>query len=101
MIKCLQINLHCCKAAQALMHESAANKQIDFAFVSEFNRTEGNSWYTDKEEKAALMNISNLRLDDTSIGKDGFRWIAIGGMRLYSCYLSPNMPLAVFHAFVK
>lgn len=37
MINCLQINLYCCKTAQALLHQTAAQGSVDFIFVSELN----------------------------------------------------------------
>jgi len=90
MIKFIQINLNCCKAAQALLHQVAAEKSSDFIFASELNRNEGPNWYSDTVGKAAIVNIKRARLDDEGAGEAGFRWISVHGIRLYSCYWSPN-----------
>lgn len=90
MIKCIQINLNCCKAAQALLHQVAAEKSSDFIFASEPKQEEGPNWYMDTMDKAAIVNIKRSRLDDEGTGKAGFRWVSAHGIRLYSCYWLPN-----------
>jgi len=90
MIKCIQINLNCCKAAQALLHQVAAEKSADFIFASEPNRNEGTNWHTDTAGKASIVDVKHIRLDNEGIGEAGFRWISAHGIRLYSCYWSPN-----------
>jgi len=64
----LQINLNCCKAAQALMHQMAAEDAVDFVLTSEYHREEGPNWYADTTSKAAIVNIKRARLDDEGAG---------------------------------
>lgn len=99
MTKCLQINLNCCKAAQALLLQTAAETSIDFVFASEFNRPEGPNWYTDTN-KAAIINVKRVGVDNLGVSEPGFRWIEAGGRRLYSCYWSPNSPYADYLDFL-
>lgn len=100
MLKCIQINLNCCKAAQALLQQVATEKSSDFIFASEPNRDEGQNWYMDTMGKAAVVNIKRSRLDDEGKGEAGFRWISAHGIRLYSCYWSPNTTLPEYLDFL-
>lgn len=100
MIKYLQINLNCCKAAQALLHQVAAEEAADFLLTSEPNRKEGANWYTDTLGKAAIVNTSNARLEKEGLGEAGFRWVEVHGLRLYSCYWSPNSTILEYTDFV-
>uniref|UniRef100_A0A2H8TIE5 Reverse transcriptase domain-containing protein n=1 Tax=Melanaphis sacchari TaxID=742174 RepID=A0A2H8TIE5_9HEMI len=101
MPKYLQINLNCCKAAQALMHQVAAEENVDFVFASEFHREEGPNWKADTSGKAAIIMNTNKRLDKEGRGEAGFRWVAVNGLRLFSCYWSPNSTIQEFKDFVS
>lgn len=100
-IKFIQINLNNCKAAQALLQQTVAEKSVDFALVSEMNRTEGPNWYADTNGKAAIVNLRNARLDNEGQSEPGFRWVTLYGMRIYSCYWSPNTTLQEFKDFTS
>lgn len=100
MVKYLQINLNCCKAAQALLHQVAAEEGVDFILTSEHNREEGPNWYADTLCKAAIVNFSRIRLDKEGLGEAGFRWVEVHGLRLYSCYWSPNTTIQDYTDFV-
>lgn len=97
----LQINLNCCKAAQALMHQMAAEEAVDFVLTSEYNREEGPNWYADTTGKAAIVNTNKMRLDKEGLGEAGFRWVKVNGLRLYSCYWSPNSTIQEYKDFVN
>jgi len=73
MLKYLQINLNCFKAAQALLHQVAAEEAVDFILTSEFHREEGPSWYADASGKAAIVNRNKMRLDKEGLVESGFR----------------------------
>ncbi|KAF0745515.1 Reverse transcriptase domain-containing protein, partial [Aphis craccivora] len=96
------INLNCCKAAQALMHQIALNKSADFVLVSEYNRVEGPNWYADGTNKAAIVNVTkSRRLDKDGHQEPGFRWVCDRGLRIYSCYWSPNSTLQEYEDFIS
>lgn len=99
MTTILQINLNCCKAAQALMYQMAAEKSADFLIVSEFNKADS-SWYVDSNNKAAIVSVNHTAITNAGTSEAGFRWIAAAGMRIYSCYWSPNTSLADYHDFL-
>ncbi|KAL4135885.1 hypothetical protein QTP88_007467 [Uroleucon formosanum] len=100
MANILQINLNCCKAAQALMLQMAAERSAHFILVSEPNRQDGPNWYLDDNYKAAIVNVKNTQLDYAGSSEPGFRYISAGGIRYYSCYWSPNSTLADFDDFL-
>ncbi|CAI6357297.1 unnamed protein product [Macrosiphum euphorbiae] len=100
MHKYLQINLNCCKAAQALMHQVAAEEAVDFILTNEHNREEGANWHADTLGKAAIVNVRKTRLDKEGLGEAGFRWVEVHGLRLYSCYWSPNSTIQEYKDFV-
>lgn len=95
MIAVLQINLNCCKAAQALMHHIAVEKSADFLIVSEYIKADSN-WHVDDNNRAAIVNTKNAVITSTGTSEAGFRWISTAGIRIYSCYWSPNTSLADF-----
>jgi len=101
MTKFLQINLNCCKAAQALMHQTALEKSADFVLISEYNRVEGPNWYADGTNKAAIVNVTKSRLDNEGRLEPGFRWVCDRGLRIYSCYWSPNSTLQEYEDFIS
>lgn len=55
MPKYLQINLHGCKETQALLHQTATERTTDLLFLSEYHHVEGSTWYTDKNDKTAIV----------------------------------------------
>lgn len=70
-------------------------------FVSEFNKAESSCWYTDANNKAAIINPKNAPVDNLGNSETGFRWIESRGMRLYSCYWSLNTPFSDFSDFLN
>lgn len=104
MIKFLQINVGVCGEAHDFMEATAKELQVDVVIVSEQlrNKPEEEGWYSDLEDKAAVA-VYNPGLSIFEIGpKDnrGFRWIEVGGIRVYSCYWSPNTDFASFENFL-
>lgn len=100
MIKFLQINLNCSKEAQNLLHQKAVEHAADFLILSEFNRQEGPNWHQDENKKAAIVNYQNAHITDQGRSESGFRWISTAGIRIYSCYWSPNTHINDFFDFL-
>jgi len=101
MTNILQINLNCCKAAQALMHQIAAERSADFIIISEPNKQDGPNWHLDDQNKAAIVNVKQIQLDNPGISEEGFRWISAHSTCFYSCYWSPNSSLPEYRAFLS
>lgn len=100
MIQFLQINLHCSRAAQDLMCQSAAEDEIDYIFASEYNTVGAQHWYPDSSGKAAILCHQNRLINNAGQGENGFRWIESGDITLYSCYWSPNTTLQEYEQFL-
>ncbi|KAE9530118.1 hypothetical protein AGLY_011580 [Aphis glycines] len=86
-------------AAQALMYQMAAEKSADFLIVSEYNKADPN-WYVDSNNKAAIVNANSATISSPGTSEAGFRWIAAAGMRIYSCYWSPNTSISDYRDFL-
>lgn len=99
MISFLEINLNCCKAAQDLMCQYAAEEAIDYIFVSEYNNLGNQHWYSDGTGKAAIVCNPSNTVTNIGQSENGFRWIEADGMTLYSCYWSPKTSLQEFKQF--
>lgn len=89
-MSCLQINLHCSRATQDLLHQAIAEQATEYIFVSEFHSLGGHNWFPDANGKAAIVYNSKFPIDIIGPCEAGFRWIETGGMRLLSCNWSPN-----------
>ncbi|XP_078051813.1 uncharacterized protein LOC144477961 [Augochlora pura] len=95
----LQINLHRCKLAQELLTQYVEEKEISIVVISEPYRIP-DSWYGDLKHDAAIWvtpmytrKCSNIQ----SVTKDkGVVGIAIDQLKVFSCYISPNIPLSEF-----
>ncbi|XP_060867251.1 uncharacterized protein LOC132951423 [Metopolophium dirhodum] len=99
----LQINLNCCKAAQALALQQAAESNVDLLIVSEPCPTKVDAWYYDAHGKAAIACLRGLPVDIVGPTEPGFTWIQAGTLRIYSCYWSPRSDpnLAQYSAFLS
>lgn len=104
MVSFLQINLGGGSAAQSLMLQTAAENNIDVVIASEFYKhgRVHEQWHRDTSDRAAVAVLTaNIPVDDLGAGNNGFVWVAIGDMRIYSCYWSPNISPADFEDFLR
>lgn len=58
-------------------------------------------WYCDATSRSAIAVKPNLPIDDVGTGNKGYVWVTTGGMRIYSCYWSPNTPDAEYEQFLR
>lgn len=63
MTKFLQINLHCSRAAQDLLHQVGHEEAADFILVTEPNHIETTNWYSDSTTKAAIINAEHTNVE--------------------------------------
>lgn len=99
MINFLQMNLNCCRAAQALVTKTADDLNSDFILVSEQNQNCDNSWTQDLTRKCAIVNHSNHAVEKIGLPGQGFAWIRAANINIYSCYLTPSSDIAQFEDF--
>jgi hypothetical protein len=99
----LQINLNCCKAANALALQQAVESNVAFLIVSEPCPTRVSTWFYDALGKAAIACLRGHPVDVIGPSEPGFIWIQTGSLRIYSCYWSPRPDpnLAQYLAFLK
>lgn len=83
------------------MLQTATENSTDYIFASEYNYQGGHHWYTDSNGKAAIVCSSNSTIIDTGHSEQGFRWIAVEGVTLYSCYWSPNSKFPEYLQFLN
>lgn len=103
MIRFLQSNLNHCRGAQDLLSQAVVERRVDVAIISEPHSgtiTGSPSWLLDSTGRAALGVINNrLTVGDVEVG-DGYVAARIDGTSVYSCYASPNSPIASYRAFL-
>lgn len=104
MIMFLQINLGGGRAAQNLAFQTAAELGADFIIASEYYKfgSAHQSWYQDRSQRAAIVPVTNTPMDDVGGAlNDGYVWVAVGGIRVYACYWSPNTRYSDFEDFLR
>lgn len=103
MIRLLQVNLGGGSAAQDLALQTAAELSAEILLVSEFYKfgKVHEQWYCDTSNRAAIAVLSSTPVGDFDVGNDGFVWVTIAGMRIYSCYWSPNTTDVDFELFLR
>ena len=59
--------------------------------------SENSAWYQDASRRAGILVCSaDLIVGDFLESDVGFVWVEMAGVRVYSCYFSPNDPFKVF-----
>lgn len=58
MTTLLQINLHCSKAAQDLLHQVGIEEAADYILITEHHHIETSNWYSDCLNKSAIINAN-------------------------------------------
>lgn len=103
MIRFLQINLGCKGSAQDVMQKTALDLKADILIVSELNRSksEEEGWYCDRDNKAAIVVLSDLAIDRIGQSEKCYRWIEIKGIRIYSCYWPPSLSWTEYTEVVR
>jgi len=103
MMRFLQTNLNHCRAAQDLLCQAMVEKKTDVAIISEpYARSIlGNTrWSLDRSGRAALGVINDTFTVSAFEQEDGYIAAKVNGVTVYSCYASPNSPIANFRALL-
>jgi hypothetical protein len=99
MIKCIQVNINHCEAAQDLLKQTVREQKVDVALISELYKIpvgDGN-WVEDGKSKAAIWTCSDLPFERKSNRQyDGFVYAKVNGVHFYSCYIPPSVCLEDF-----
>ena len=55
------------------------------------------AWYQDASQRAGILACStDLSIENFLKTYAGFVWVEVAGVRVYSCYFSPNDPFEIF-----
>jgi len=102
MIRFLQINVGVGRAAQDLALASATKWGADILIISEQNRNlpEAEGWYSDSSGRSAVVIMGNLTVNGVGPVHQGFRWVELQGLRVYSFYWSPNSSINEYKDFL-
>ena len=97
-MKFLQINLRREKEAQNLLMHTARERRADVLLISEQHKlSENSAWYQDAIRRAGILVCSpDLSIGDFLETDAGFVWVEVAGVRVNSCYFSPNDPFEIF-----
>ncbi|XP_078032618.1 uncharacterized protein LOC144467605 [Augochlora pura] len=100
----LQTNLHRCRLAQDLMTQYAIEKGVNIVIISEPYRIQ-DTWYGDLNQDAAIWvtpTITGRGSEVQTITRSkGFVAIAIEEVKVFSCYISPNIPMSEFRTILN
>lgn len=104
-IKVLQVNLNRSKEAHVLAESTADKQGREMLLVSEPNKAtvtkEGHKWEVDRRVDAAIWcNGSSYVVRRRGRG-DGYVWVELDDVIVYSCYFSPNRSLEEFTTFLE
>lgn len=100
MIKFLQVNAHRSSACHDLVDKVTSEQNISMLLISEPNKilVTNNSldWIIDQRGDAAIkLADKNLRVENVGRGQ-GFVWVKVDELHIFSCYISPNVPNQAF-----
>ncbi|XP_003742275.1 uncharacterized protein LOC100908452 [Galendromus occidentalis] len=100
MIRVLQINLNRCGAAHELALNTATQLESDILLVTEPNVNKlGQNWTIDQKNDAAIKVLGSAGTGEKE-SNDGFLWRTHANINFYSCYISPNVDITEFGAFL-
>ena len=103
MIRCMQINLNHCWAAQQLLKQTVLDQSINVVLVSEQlrNPTDDMNWVSSNDNKCAVVVVDHSAppIEDRGSGT-GFAWIKLGSLVIYSCYYTPNCSVTEFEEYL-
>ncbi|KAL5237090.1 hypothetical protein ACI65C_004500 [Semiaphis heraclei] len=79
------------QASRNLMMQTAREMDADVIIISEHCRNQGedHGWFDDSSSRCTLFVNDNIPIEVIGPPENGFRWLQIAGLRLYSVYWPP------------
>lgn len=102
-MRVIQVNLGKSKPALDLLMQTARERGADLLLFSEQCRKPGSSvWYVDTSGRSGIQLCNpNLTVGEFRETNNGFVWVEVAGVRIYSCYFSPNVHIGDFEANIQ
>ena len=97
-MKFLQLNLGKREKAQNLLMQTTKERRALVLLISEQHKwSENSAWYQDTARTNGIFVCSpDLSIRDFLETEARFIWVEMAGVRVYSCYFSPNDPFEIF-----
>ena len=97
-MKFLQLNLGRGNEVQNLLMQTSKERGADVLLIGEQQKWfENSAWYQDASRRAGILVCSlDLNIGDFLETDAGFVWVKVAGVRVCSCYFSPNDPFEIF-----
>ena len=97
-VKFLQLNLGRGKEAHNLLMQTARERGADVLLISEQHKwSENSAWCLDASRRAGILVCSpDLNIGGFLETDAEFVWVEMAGVRVYSCFFSPNDPFEIF-----
>lgn len=102
-IRILQVNLCRSKAALDLLKQTARERKADILLFSEqCKKPDLSTWYQDSTGRAGIQILNpKLQIGQFLETDRGHAWVEVEGLRIYSCYFSPNDQQNKFEAVIQ
>ena len=95
----LQVNVGKSWAAQDLAAATARAKKVEVLAITEPTLQPRDGWHMDTRGDSTIKVLVGSA---TASGKgDGFVWVEVAGVIVYSCYFSPNRPTEEYEEFLS
>ena len=103
MTRTLLCNLNRCRRAHDLLEQTLDSGNYDLALVSEPNqaRVKGSRWEVDLREDVAIWTSKRAQRRRLGTGRgDGYVWMDMEAVVIYSCDISPNITKVEYEEFL-
>ena len=97
-VKFQQFNLGRGNGTQDLLMQTALERRADVSLkIEQYKWSKNSAWYQDALRRAGILVCSpELSIEDFPETDTSFISVQVVGVRVYSCYLSPNDPFEIF-----
>ncbi|XP_015509714.2 uncharacterized protein LOC107216897 [Neodiprion lecontei] len=101
-MKILQLNLNHCETAHDLLMQTVRQLQLDLVLIAEpYRHLNNQPWESDSTTKAVIWSCGKFPFQSVvSNNSNGFVAASVNGIRFYSCYAPPSLPIADFTEFL-
>ncbi|XP_054257440.1 uncharacterized protein LOC128982505 [Macrosteles quadrilineatus] len=102
MISALQLNMQRSRTADGLLYQFATEQGADILLLSEqYQNRRSPQWFPDVSGTAAIWVLDPGKVPILDSGEgNGFVWLRSRGLTFFSCYLTPNQPIAEYRQMV-